>query len=272
MRWHVKAGEMGLINDQLKIFGERNTATNALKVLIETNSKTRVSPSVAKELDTSFRWKMRLLGRLPKMFRARATEAYIDSVFRGRSPKFAWKHTATRFQDISCLEGSACALTIRNPISWLFGLHRRPYNALATTPAEFSSFLNWPWELCRRDNLEDKKLTPPEIWNQKARYLVDFAEQAERRNIETVAIKFEDFVVDQDAVFARIKHLLVEPADRPSIVQSSTKDRTKDHNYYRDYYTQEKWLSEIEPTCVQSAGQRVDWGLAGIFGYNRPSL
>ena len=66
----------------IKIFGERNTSTNALHLLIERNSVARLAPSVARDLDPTIarrlKWARRL--RLPHALR----ERMIDRVFAGR--------------------------------------------------------------------------------------------------------------------------------------------------------------------------------------------
>jgi hypothetical protein len=261
-----------LTSTEVKIFGERNTGTNALKSLIETNSKSRVAPSVAKELDSHFEWKMRVLRHLPKPIRASLTERYIDSVFKRMPPRLAWKHTATRFNDVSSLADCSVIVTIRNPLSWVLGLHRHPHNAISPVPQNFSAFVQAPWRLCRRDNLGETEIAPMEMWNQKAKHMIGLVEQLERRNLKSNILKFEDFVTDQEASFGQVASLLNAPAECPKIVQGSTKDRAKDHAYYRDYYAQEKWLSEIEPNALEIIIRLVDWGIASTFGYRRPSL
>ena len=45
----------------VKIFGERNTATNALKALIETNSEATALPGVSSEIDPAIVERLRLL-------------------------------------------------------------------------------------------------------------------------------------------------------------------------------------------------------------------
>jgi hypothetical protein len=154
----------------------------------------------------------------------------------------------------------------------VLGLHRHPHNALSSVPKDFSAFLHTPWKLCRRDNLNEPEVAPAEIWNRKAKCMLELIEQLERRNMKVKVLKFEDFVVDQEASFEQVKSLVAEPAERPSIVRGSTKDRSKDHAYYRDYYGQEKWLSEISPSALEIANPLLDWGVAGTFGYRRPSL
>jgi hypothetical protein len=257
---------------EIKIFGERNTGTNALKALIETNSRSNVAPSVAREIDPHFDLKAKILSRLPTRYRASATEAYIDRLFRKSSPKLAWKHSATRFNDVACFEGCLVVGTIRNPISWLVGLHRAPYHTLVPVPSAFSAFLDLEWQLCARDNLEASAVVPAELWNQKARSLLDLIEALQRRNLTHVLVRFEDFVMDQNSTFARLKEFLHEPAADCSIVKRSTKDRSKDHSYYADYYGQERWLKEIDRAAIQAAMSRLDWGIARSFGYSPPQL
>lgn len=255
---------------EVKIFGERNTGTNALKALIERNSSTKVPPSVAKEIDPAFETVKRIFAVLPGLYGARFTEAYIDRLFGGRDPRLAWKHTATRFKDLGTLGERSVVITTRHPASWLLGLHRRPYHALSEVATAFPAFLTMNWKLLQRDNLDNDTMLPGGLWSAKARSHLAFAETLARRNVAFRIVKFEDFVVDQRASFGALKPLLSDAADDPAIIRDSTKDRSKDHAYYRDYYGRERWTEEIDGESAEIIRRTVDWSVAGDLGYVRP--
>jgi hypothetical protein len=255
---------------EVKIFGERNTGTTALKRLIERNSSSTVCPSVAVELDPLFGLKMEVLRRAPRRYRRRLTETYIDRVFRRVTPRLAWKHTATAFDEIHSFDGCPVIVMTRHPASWLLGLHHHPYHALVSVDRDLSAFLRAHWIPVKRDNLDRRALLPGDLWNAKTRSQLSLVEKLSKANMQVRVVKFEDFVVDQKATFHTLKGILVNPADQPEIIERSTKDRTKDFRYYEDYYREERWKSDITRESAELIDQSIDWVLAGDVGYKRP--
>lgn len=255
---------------EVKIFGERNTGTTALKRLIERNSSTTVCPSVAKELDPHYGLKMELLRRAPRRYRRRLTETYIDRLFRRVTPRLAWKHTATAFDEIQSFDGCPVIVMTRHPASWLLGLHRHPYHALASVDRDFSAFLRAHWILVKRDNLDRQAMRPGDLWNAKTRAHLALIEKLSKTNMQVRMVKFEDFVVDQKAMFHTLAGILDNPADQPEVIERSTKDGAKDFRYYQDYYREERWKSDITPEGAELIDQSIDWVLAGEVGYRRP--
>jgi hypothetical protein len=252
---------------EIKIFGERNTGTNALKVLIEANSSTRVCPSVAAEIDPHFQARMNLTRYAPRRYRKRIRETYIDSLFRRTPPRMAWKHTATRFGELQSLDGCPIILMTRHPASWLLGLHRHPYHALIPVERDFAAFLRSKWRLVKRDNLGEQTVSPPELWNAKARSYLELIERLSRRNMAFQVVRFEDFVVDQKAVFDDLKTLLRQPAEEPVVVTTSTKESDKNYQYYQEYYGGQKWREEIGEEAHRIIDGSIDWGVARDLSY-----
>jgi hypothetical protein len=259
--------QQGRVN--VKIFGERNSATTALKLLIERNSSSRVLPSVAEELDPMFRARMRMLSRLP--FGSRLGERYIDSVFRGNAPPFSWKHTATEFADIASLRDCVVVFAVRHPASWLLGLHRRPYHSSTRVPKSFAEFLAVRWKTVERDNLGRRSLRPAELWNMKLASYVSVSARLLDAGIPCRWVLFEDFVRDQASVFGALRGLLRNPTTAVSAITASTKERSKGLGYYRDYYGKKRWLADIDEADRKRIDDSVDWSLAARFGYRRLS-
>lgn len=250
----------------IKIFGERNTSTNALKQLIEQNSDSEVIPSVASEIDLRFAAKIRLINAIPKgnLFR----EYYIDSVFRHAPLKYSWKHTATNFDTVEEFADCFTIINVRHPASWLLALHRRPYHALRSVPKSFERFLSTPWKTLQREGLQQQKMTPANLYNDKIRSYRNFSTRLESIAIEYAFVRFEDFAADQIAVFEQIKPYLVYPSDDPMIVRPGTKDQSQDAAYYKNYYGGEKWrddLSQAELTLINKA---IDWRSLTQFAYD----
>ena len=234
----------------IKIFGERNTGTNALTQIIEKHSASRVFPNLWDDNKRARRKKkylnkfLRGIG-VNKTVRNRAKERAIDKIFFGQPACLAWKHCATHFNDISSLEHSSIIFLVRNPISWAWSLYKNPYHLIGSPPKTFWEFLSRDWELCQRDNLPFKTLKPHALYEEKLKSYLSFWTQLEHRKIAYSVIKFEDLVINQKEVFTKISPLLKGPEEAFEPLQSSTKSSHKDLNYYIDYYGRELWRDEI---------------------------
>lgn len=222
----------------IKVFGERNTSTNALKALIENNSESCIAPSVANEIDPNFHFWVKVISRMPKSSYIR--EKYIDSIFFFSKPLYFWKHAATNFADVNCFGKRNIIFTVRNPASWLLGLHRRPYNTTIKPAKDFSVFLQSKWRLVWRDNLKYTYLKPIKLYNYKLRSYLVFMDKLDFYDIPYRVVRFEDFALDQRKVFDDIRFMLNKPSGSPIIVDSSTKDKRKSSNYYKEYYGNER--------------------------------
>jgi hypothetical protein len=179
----------------------------------------------------------------------------------------AWKHTATRFGEIGSLDGCPVILMTRHPASWLLGLHRHPYHSLGAVEPDFVAFLGSRWRLLKRDNLAERTLSPPELWNAKARSHLELMERLSRQNMTFRVVKFEDFTVDQAEVFRGLSDLLSASAAEPSVVERSTKEADKSYEHYREYYGQKKWAKEISEEAYDIMRRSIDWRVTSELGY-----
>lgn len=250
--------------DRVKIFGERNTATNALRRLIERNARVSVVPSVLKHVSEH-------LGLDPGdlcALSAREREARIDRFFRDVDPVFAWKHRSLAALDPDIFLGCLIVLTCRHPASWLLALHRKPYAALAEVPDGFAPFLRMRWEPVGRDAIGDEALTPIALYNRKLRGMLVFLERLAASRRDVVVVRFEDFVLDQVGVLARAKPFLRDPTDRFKPIETSTKDPAKSRAFYAAYYGEARWLDEIDDEAAALIEAEVDWQAAGAVGYD----
>ena len=247
----------------IKIFGERNTSTGALKLLVERNSKSRVLPSTTAEVDPRF--DMAMVRRLAPHSPER--EAYLDSCFRDASPRHSWKHAATIFPDISDFADCLVALTFRHPASWLLALHRRPYHALAPVPPKLADFVTAPWMPVARDRLGTASLTPAGLYNAKAAAAIGFARQLAAAGYGHVTVRFEDFAVDQVAVMERMRPHLLDLASIVTPIEASTKDPSKRRADYRAYYGDGRWVKDIPEDAARVIDAAIDWAAVASLGY-----
>lgn len=247
----------------VKIFGERNTSTTAMKLLIEQNSMSAILASNAEELDPYFEmnWPQ---GKLA-VFR----EVYQDFIFRqNKHPLFSWKHTKPVALWSDALKNHFIIFMIRHPASWVLGLQRKPYHVKIKVPTSLYDFVSCDWPTVERENLEKATFKPLELWNEKARAYLVMREKLNEKDISNEVISFESFAQDQIAVFHKIQKNLIEPCKKVKIISRSTKNASKDHNFYRDYYGNQLWKREIDEKTMALINDQVDWDVAQKFGYS----
>lgn len=250
---------------KVKIFGERNTSTNAMKKLILANSTCRTLPAVARELPQTQALNFKMMP--PKTAGIAAQEAFIDKMFEGRRPRQSWKHAATNFEDVSDFENTFTILMTRDPASWLLSFRRRPYHILQPMPEELSKFVTYKWQTVARDRLNKAVITPASLWNRKMSSYVDFLEKLKAAGHAHMVVSFEDFAMDQAAVFKKLRPHLQDTSDKVTLIENSTKDSSKDREYYRRYYGNKEWLKKIEPEALKVINANIDWDIAAKFGY-----
>lgn len=254
----------------VKIYGERNTGTNVLKKLIEENSASQVLPSVTDEVMPAFRRIENVLARIPHS--ASLQDWCGDMVFRNQPPGMTWKHAATHFDDPSAFSDCLVLLLTRHPASWLLALHRHPYHIDLKKSTNLPVFLEEEFSLLGRDRLKCRTITPPHLWNSKMESYLTFIDQMEKHGIRHRVLKFEDLVTDQATVFSSIDEQLIDPARQISIVEKSTKDDSKNYEYYRNYYGNSLWATEIDEQSRNIIGREIDWKVAGQFHYDKAAI
>jgi len=249
---------------KVKIFGERNTSTNAVKKLVLANSSSRVLPSVVKELPAKPDLNISMM---PPNNQVRAQEAFIDAMFEERRPRQAWKHTATNFDDVSDFEDVFTIIMVRDPASWILALQRRPYHRLQRMPDDLAAFANHDWQTVARDRLNRAVLTPANLWNAKVSAYLGFLEKLQASGCAHTVVRFEDFAVDQAAVFEKLRPFLPDVPETVTLIEGSTKDSDKDRDYYRRYYGEKQWLDKVDTNAREAINAAIDWEVAGKFGY-----
>lgn len=251
----------------IKVFGERNTSTNALSELLQQNGTAMLHPSQVDELGFGTRL---IAAASRKLVRDQAKrEKAIDAAFRRYGPLAAWKHCATRFGDVATFRDTLVVVCVRHPISWLLALHRRPYQSVGAVPDDFTEFLSMQWPTAERERLDGATLTPPQLYNAKLKSYLDLSAAMEADRQELHIVKFEDFATDQLAVFAGLANQIKGASAAPRPITKSTKDATKDAAFYKDYYGNNRWLADLSLAENEYANDMIDWDSAGRFGYAR---
>lgn len=248
---------------KVKIFGERNTGTHAIKALIERNSDAMVLPSTLAEVapDSLAR---KVLARARGAERLR--ELHTDRVFANQPLPRQWKHTAPCIAEAHRLRDVLVILTSRHPASWLLALHARPYHARTPVPPAFDAFLGMPWRTRRRDRVA-ATLTPIQLWNVKHRAYLALHEALVGLRSPVALVTLERFATDQHGTYADLAPWLDGALPQPSIVRESTKDPGRDHTYYQDHFANQRWAAELGSEARARIDREVDWEVAARFGY-----
>lgn len=248
----------------VKVFGERNTGTNAFAKLIRKNSSSKVLPTQINELPGL----SPLIGRaLSRIAFHSMRESLTDWVFSQAAVADKWKHRATYFDDSELVQLAQYPtfIMIRHPASWLFGLRRRPYHALQAVPEDLGVFLQTDWRTAGREGLDRKRYRPAELYNEKLRSYLWFEKEMHNRGGTVEFIRFEDFVIDQLSVFNRVSSLLTNASTDPQIIASSTKKSGKSAEDYAQYYRSQVWADAIDPKACDIIAAEIDWRLAARF-------
>lgn len=243
--------------DFIKIYGERNTGTKYLNRLIQLNIDVRaVSGVVPRPIS-------RLQNRLPGDHWVK--DLYFRLTF---AQNLGWKHStplspeALRSHPLVA-RGIAFVTLTKNPYAWLLSLHRRPYARRHGRESTFEEFLESPWMTPHRENAERRLPNPIELWNRKNTAYLGL------RELGGLNVTSEDLLRDPAEAMRRIReHFgLRAKSDGFANYEESTKEAGKDNEYYRDYYLNERWRSELSEAAVRIVDGHVDHALMEQFGY-----
>lgn len=249
-------------NARVKIFGERNTGTNALKRVIEQNSRSRCLPGTSGEIDAPL---ARSIERSFWLTRAQR-ERRIDQIFAEHGPTFAWKHCAARFDDAEAFDAVLVLFLVRHPASWLLSFWKNPYNGLVRRPSTLDRFLDFEWRTVGRERLDRRSYKPLELLAAKMESYFALSELLTARGVSHRFLRFEDLVLAQEQTFARLEADLCEASGEFQPLIQSTKTRHKDLRAYAEYYATEQWRQELAG-LETSINERVNWAQMEQFGY-----
>ncbi|MEW6079401.1 MAG: hypothetical protein AB1724_16465 [Thermodesulfobacteriota bacterium] len=242
--------------DTIKIYGERNTGTNYLGRLIDLNLNARQLPGVVPPF----------ISKLQKILPGNEIirDLYFSLSF---SSNLGWKHTRVSpaaLKTSPLVNSNLVILTVtRNPYAWLLSLYRRPYHQRYADNPSFETFLQRPWKTTRRDNTGRILKNPVELWNIKNNAYLGL------QGLAALNLTAEGILADPAGVMKQISGRFSIPrrTDRFVDHERSTKDRGKDVHYYRDYYLNEKWKSDLSAGALAIINEFVDRRLMDYFGY-----
>lgn len=244
----------------LKIYGERNTGTNYLGKLIDLNLEVEQLPGVVPD------WLLSAQERFPAKEFVR--DAYFSITFLRN---LGWKHMLVKpVKELQryavCSNNLTFATLSKNPYSWLLSLYRKPYHQNHNEKLDFESFLASPWRSVGRDNVVGEIASPVDLWNIKnASYM-----QLDNKH-PVVHLSFEELLLDPEQLLKSISDLSSCKWKLEKFINydQSTKESSKDSNYYRDYYLNEKWKEEFSTQAIETVNARLDDQVMDFFRYHR---
>lgn len=249
---------------KIKIFGERNTGTNAITQLLKRNSKSYVFPGTMREISINLGEEIRVK-RQAGLLSNEEKESMIDNVFLDLGLLKQWKHTATRFRINDDIKDTHFIFTVREPHSWLVGFFKRPHHILVNKPDNLLDFAQLDWRVVARDNLANTYYKPMELYAEKLYSYIEFINELEKRNMSYSIVRFEVFVQSQKAIFDDLKCYLDSPSAEFFEVNESTKDKSKDSQFYKHYYKHEIWKEEYPD--IKKIVSPIDKATSKLFGF-----
>ena len=257
---------------QIKVFGERNTATRAVIRMIDGADGVRGAghPGVASEdlagfKDLEQRLDVSKGGAWKKVYR----EAIRDLREERLGVVGAWKHTAPEYgPDFSRFDVRVLFM-VRNPYSWAVSLHRRPYHFFGHRIEDFDAFLRFPWMTMGRDRVDKILDSPIDLWTRKLQSYQSFEKAAQAAGTDCETLRFEDFVSDPEVSLGHVLSRLVGFDVTVRELAEPTKPDGLGAEARRVYYDQEGWKQGLTASSVAYINERVDWELAARYGYER---
>ncbi len=180
-----------------------------------------------------------------------------------------WKHTCVKspeeLKQYKLVNSDLAFLTLtKNPYSWLLSLYRKPYHLDYSDKPNFEAFLRRPWKTVGLDNVSRVLKNPIELWNIKNRSHLHLHKNKNSLNITTESI-FENpkEIIKQIS----LKFPITEKSNIFLNYEKSTKDKSKDSNFYREYYLTEKWRDNLTREAIAIINETIDKELMSHFGY-----
>jgi hypothetical protein len=243
-----------MINNTLKIYGERNCGTNFLYWLIYKNLNIDLYRGVVST-------------RIPYHNKEIVKDIYFGLTF---SNNLGWKHmmapSAQKIEKATKHE-NLCILTItKNPYSYLLSMYKRPYHYKKPVRS-FYEFLQTPWKTVGRENYKRKSFSNPiELWNKKNS---SYVELSGNKFLNVINLKYEDLLANPQEEIKKIAYSfnLSFPEKFANVNRSTKNDKDMDFERYRNYYLNEEWQDKLSRKSINLINQYLDKEQMEYFGY-----
>lgn len=254
----------------VKVFGERNTGTRAqLQMLRRSGDVTLRMAGAGSEAEQKRR--AELAERISEQFTGAWRKLYMDALRDNRrhvtDPLLTWKHAAPAWHQSFADQRVSVIFMVRNPYSWVLSMARRPYHIAGRRPDGLEDLLTRPWLTQRRDNTDILLPDVLALWQAKLGAYRTFAKQAKANGVRSSILNFESFVADPVASTRAALLQCGIASDNLRPARRNTKDKGQTLAEIQAYYAQERWRADLTRRSVALINARMDWELAGKFGY-----
>ncbi|MBL4806000.1 MAG: hypothetical protein JKY31_01770 [Rhodobacteraceae bacterium] len=250
----------------IKIFGERNTGTRAITLMLQElpHITTRLPVNrMAPELAA-------LRNRVKDRQYGHWVELYLDAIKDQHEQTLQgigdWKHTAPVFDQSYVGANAKILFAVRNPYSWLLSLAKRPYHIRGKICTTLEQFVDLPWLTLRRDHLDGVLISPMSLWTEKLRAYSVFLKSSSQ---PSEWITFEAFIVDPVAILGGALTRLDVSSEGLVASEESTKPGQVPLPKIQEKYLTEEWKNLLSRQTVALINDLTDWDVAAEFGYEK---
>lgn len=238
---------------KVKIYGERNTNTNYLEKLINSNFHVDL-----------------LVGTVPpyiyKIQNFLPGNEYLrDLYFKYTADKNGgWKHSFPKLPKLVSEDPLVVTLT-KNPYAWLISLYSKPYHQ-SKRYNSFETFLQSEWVSIKRENSPRYMFNNPiELWNHKNRAYLNLKEKCKlmtltsEQLITNPSVVLEDISINYDLNYKNGTFV--------NYTKPAKQDNEKDNQYYKNYYMNELWHNKLSAESLKLINNHLDQSVMEVFNY-----
>ena len=251
----------------IKVYGERNTGTNYLAKLIQSNlDVVQLRGTPARPINYLYR-------KIPGL---PISELLQDIYFKYTFHRnLGWKHSevlpVNALEDFEITRNNLYFITMsKNPYSWLLSLYSKPYHYFRRweDKPDFETFLGTPSPVMIRENAAGTYASPIDVWNQKNASYIQL-----RDAFSAVNLKYEDLVANPEGIISSICSELGLEKKQETFRnrEKSTKENKKDYGYYREYYVNEKWREKLSDEAITLIDRKLDDRVMAYYKYEKLS-
>lgn len=254
---------------RIKVLGAKNSGTNYVRRLIESNFMVPILSGVVPEYNGPTRALFSMLVRTSRTLNLdRAWNEDIANLWFWLTERdnLGWKHQVVDPLWMQRYGRNVGFVTVtKNPYAWLLSLYRRPYNTAVEQPeVTFGQFLRR--RLTTQGYRERRKApyeTPIEVWNIKNRRYLALA-----THHQASILKYEDVLCDVERVLVALAetHGLSFKGEPTNVLCSTKADETRFADY-QDYYLNQRWHERLVAEDIAYINERLDADTMGRFGY-----
>ncbi|PIB24287.1 hypothetical protein BFP76_03440 [Amylibacter kogurei] len=255
---------------RVKIFGERNTGTRALKQMLRRGRHVALAMPNAPAPPCNMAW-VDLQSSIDQYYSSEWRRLYHDALRDNARHRFAplhmWKHAAPEWHSDFAAHSVHVIFLVRNPYSWALSMARKPYHMKAPRVGNFETFLARPWLTERRDNCAIVLRSVMHLWNEKLAAYRAFEQGASGLGCAVQFLNFENFIANPAQSACDVLIGFGIATDGVQNVEHSTKDDAQSLRDIQDYYADERWRTRLTSGAVALINQFIDWDVAGAMGY-----